>query len=32
MPYPVVPEYITVHLGAPDAPVRNDRFLGGCGV
>lgn len=23
MPYPVVPEYITVHLGAPDAPVEN---------
>ena len=23
MPYPVVPEYITVHLGAPDAPAEN---------
>lgn len=23
MPYPVVPEYITVHLGAPDAPAAN---------
>ena len=21
MAYPVVPEYITVHLGAPDAPL-----------
>ena len=23
MPYPIVPEYITVHLGAPDAPAEN---------
>ena len=23
MPYPVIPEYITVHLGAPDAPAEN---------
>ena len=23
MPYPVIPEYITVHLGAPDAPAQN---------
>ncbi len=23
MPYPVIPEYITVHLGEPDAPAQN---------
>ena len=23
MPYPVIPEYITVHLGAPDSPAQN---------
>ena len=23
MPYPVIPEYITVHLGAPDEPAQN---------
>jgi len=23
VPYPVIPEYITVHLGAPDAPAEN---------
>ena len=33
MPYPVVPEYITVHLCAPDAPAENvtvtyDGYLG----